>query len=100
MKSHLESAARVHLDLACVKLNNTEDELNKAKDKLTKIEDKLDNTVALLNETRVAFEKSVELLQLASVRHEKIFLWRTDSFSEILKEAKNGGKDEIHSDPF
>ena len=100
MESHLESAARVHLDLACVKLNNTEDELNKAKDKLTKIEDKLDNTVALLNETRVAFEKSVELLQLASVRHEKMFLWRIDSFSEILKEAKNGGKDRIGSDPF
>ena len=100
MESHLESAARVHLDLACVKLNNTEDELNKAKDKLTKIEDKLDNTVALLNETRVAFDKSVELLQLASVRHEKMFLWRIDSFSEILKEAKNGGKDEIDSDPF
>ena len=100
MESHLESAARVHLDLACVKLNNTEDELYKAKDKLTKVEDKLDSTVALLNETRVAFEKFVELLQLASVRHEKMFLWRIDSFSEILKEAKNGGKDRIDSDPF
>ena len=89
MESHLESAARVHLDLACVKLNNTEFELNKAKDKLKKIEDKLDNTLALLNEKKVA-----------GAKHENMFLWRIDSFSEILKEAKNGGKERIGSDPF
>ena len=49
MESHLESATRVHLDLACVKLNNTEDELNKGKDILKKIVDKFDKTVALLS---------------------------------------------------
>lgn len=48
MESHLESATRVHLDFACVKLNNTEKELNEAKNKLKKIEDKFDNAVALL----------------------------------------------------
>ena len=72
MESHLESATRVHLDLACVKLNNTEDELNKAKDKLKKIEAK-------------------------SVKHTNVFLWRIDGCKEILKQAKNKEKE---SDPF
>ena len=72
MESHLESATRVHLDLACAKLNNTEDELNKAKDKLKKIEAK-------------------------SVKHTNVFLWRIDGCKEILKQAKNEGKE---SDPF
>ena len=72
MESHLESAIRVHLDLACVKLHNTEDELNKAKDKLKKIEDK-------------------------SIKHTNVFLWRIDGCKEIFKQAKSKGKE---SDPF
>ena len=80
MESHLESATRVHLDLACVKLNNTEDELNKGKDILKKIVDKFDKTVALL-----------------SVKHTNVFLWRIDGCKEILKQAKDVGQE---SDPF
>ena len=55
-------------------------------------------TDALLNETRLELKNAMELLKLSSVNN--VFLWRTDSFSEILKEAKNGGKDEIAGDPF
>ena len=64
MESHLESATRVHLDFACVKLNKTVDDFNKSKNKLKKIEDKFDDVVALLNETMAALKNAVGLLQL------------------------------------
>lgn len=48
MESHLESATRVHLDFACVKLNKTEDDFNESKNKLKKIEDKFDDAVAFV----------------------------------------------------
>ena len=107
MEYHLESATRIHLDLVCTKLNNTEDKLNKTedelnntKDKLKKTEDKSNNTEALLNETRLELKNAMELLKLSSVKHTNVFPWRIDSFSEILKEAKNGGKEELCSDAF
>ena len=98
MESHLESATRVHLDFACVKLNNTEKELNEAKNKLKKIEDKFDNAVALLNETMAALKNAMGLPQLSNVKHTNVFLWRIDGFSQI--KAKNEGKEMIYSDPF
>lgn len=64
MESHLESATRVHLDFACVKLNKTVDDFNKSKNKLKKIEDKFDDAVALLDETMAALKNAVGLLQL------------------------------------
>ena len=66
MESHLESATRVHLDFACVKLNKTEDDFNESKNKLKKIEDKFDDAVALLNETMAALKNAVGLLQLTA----------------------------------
>ena len=100
MEDHLESATRIHLDLVCIKLTKTEDELNNTKDKLKKTEDKSNNTEALLNETRLELKNAMELLKLSSVKHNDAFLWRIDSFSEILEEAKNGGKEKIYSDPL
>ena len=100
MEYHLESATRVHLDLVCIKLTKTENELNNTKDKLKKTEDKSNNTEALLNETRLELKNAMELLKLSSVKHTNVFPWRIDSFSEILKEAKNGGKERIDCDPF
>ena len=122
MEYHLESATRIHLDLVCIKLNNTEDKLNKTedelnntkdklnkteeelnntKDKLKKTEEKSNNTEALLNETRIELKKNAMKMQkLSSVKHKNVFSWRIDSFSEILKEAKKGKKKRIESDPF
>ena len=100
MEYHLESATRVHLDLVCIKLTKIENELNNTKDKLKKTEDKSNNTEALLNETRLELKNAMKLLKLSSVKHTNLFLWRIDSFSEILKEAKNGGKERIDCDPF
>ena len=100
MRTHLDSATRVHLDLACVKLKNTEDELDKVKNQLRDIEDKFDKTVTLLNETMAASKKAMGLLELSRVKHTNVFLWRIDGFSQILKKAKNEGKEIIYSDPF
>ena len=87
MEYHLESATRIYLALLCIKLNNTEDMLNKT-------EYELNTTKALLNETRVELKNAMALLELSSVKHNNAFLWRTDSFSDMLKETKNGGKRE------
>ena len=100
MDYHLQSATRIHLDLVCIKLKKTENELNSTKDKLKKTEDKSNNTEALLNETRVELENAMELLKLSSIKHNNVFPWRIDSFNEFLKEAKNGRKERIQSDPF
>ena len=81
------------------KLNKTEDQLNSTKDKL-KTEDKSNNTEALLNETRLELKNAIELQKFSSVKHNKVFLWRIDSFNEILEEAKNGGKETIDSNLF
>ena len=55
----------------------------------------------MLNETRVELKNAMKLLKLSSVKHDNVFFFlRIDSFSEILKEAKDGRKDEIGSDPF
>ena len=100
MRTHLDSATTVHLDLACVKLKNTEDELDKVKNQLRDIEDKFDKTVTLLNGTMAASKKAMGLLELSRVKHTNVFLWRIDGFSQILKKAKNEGKEMIYSDPF
>ena len=100
MRTHLDSATRVHLDLACVKLKNTEDELDKVKNQLRDIEDKFDKTVTLLNGTMAASKKAMGVLELSRVKHTNVFLWRIDGFSQILKKAKNEGKEIIYSDPF
>ena len=114
MDGHLQSATIIHLDLVRIKLkktedelnntkdklNKTEDELNNTKDKLKKTEDKSNNTEALLNETRVELKNAMELLKLSSIKHNSVFLWRIDSFSEFVKEAISGRKERIQSDPF
>ncbi|XP_027041482.1 TNF receptor-associated factor 5-like [Pocillopora damicornis] len=78
-ESHLELATRLHLDLVCIKLNNTK---------------------VLLDKTRDELKNAMELLKSSSVQHTNAFLWRIDGFSEILKQAKNEGKERIYSDPF
>ena len=60
---------------------------------MKKTEDKSSNTEALLNETRLELKNAMEQLNLSSVKHTNLFIWRIDNFSEILKET-------IGSDPF
>ncbi|XP_068683028.1 TNF receptor-associated factor 4-like isoform X2 [Montipora foliosa] len=76
--SHVESEMRLHLDLACVKLRDTEEGLRNTKQLVKKLEERID---ALENKTGV-------------------FLRKIRGFDEILQQAKTGYEDEIKSAPF
>ncbi|XP_015767336.1 PREDICTED: TNF receptor-associated factor 4-like isoform X3 [Acropora digitifera] len=77
--SHLQSCMQVHLDLACVKLNDTEKELRTAKEKL--------------GQRMSALEKRAR-------PYYNVYTWKIGGFEEILKQAKTGSKGLIKSDPF
>ena len=80
MESHLQSATRIHLDLACVKLHDTE---------------------ATLNETKVELKKTAELLKETREKVDtRLFIWKIDGFNEILRQAKAGETQTIISDSF
>ena len=96
--SHLQSAMRLHLDLACVKLINTEANLNDTDAKLNDAHIKLNETKEKLSETEEKLEatpqKVVEKLET------RMFTWRIDNFSETLRQRKVGGKNSKESVPF
>ena len=71
VESHLQAAMRLHLDLACVKLSDTQKKLEK-------------------------LEKRVNALE----KCESSFTWRIDGFSEVLRKAKIGEETKIESSPF
>ena len=115
MESHLQSATRIHLDLACVKLNDTEDklsetqvQLNDTTFKLNILEDKFDytedtlySTEATLNGTKVELKKTAELLKKTRGKVDtRLFIWKIDGFNEILRQAKAGETKTINSDSF
>ena len=69
---------QVHLDLACVKLTDTEEELRTTREKLEQ------RISALENRARSRY----------------VYTWKIGCFEEILRQAKTGGKVRIESDPF
>lgn len=71
VESHLQAAMRLHLDLACVKLSDTQKKLEK-------------------------LEKRVNALEEC----ESSFTWRIDGFSEVLRKAKSGEETRKDSSPF
>ena len=71
VESHLQAAMRLHLDLACVKLSDTQKKLEK-------------------------LEKRVNVLE----KCESSFTWRIDCFSEVLRKAKSGEETRKESSPF
>ena len=91
MDSHLQSATRLHLDLACVKLDNSEVELNDTKARLNDAYIKLNETEKKLETTR----KVVEKLDMRK------YVWRINKFSGIWEQAKRGkGIISRESNPF
>jgi len=70
---------QVHLDLACVKLTNTEEELRTTREKL---------------------EQRMRALENRPGPYYNVYTWKIGGFEEILRKAKKGGKDQIESDPF
>ena len=66
MASHLQSSTDGHLALACVKLNNTQEQLANTQVELNKTQIQLNNTQTQLNnsqETTVELVRKVDLLE-------------------------------------
>ena len=108
MESHLLTATGVHLDLACVRLNETQDQLNKAQVQLNETREttrelmkKVDALQRELNEklTEQQQNKRVEKTVM-QMEPRKSFTWKIEKFSKIMREAKSGYKTVIESVPF
>ena len=77
--SHLQSCMQVHLDLACIKLADTEEELRTTKEKL---------------------ELRMGALENRGWQDYNVYTWKIGGFHEILGRAKRGVYVRIESDPF
>ena len=82
VESHLQAAMRLHLDLACVKLSDTQK-------KFEEITKKLEKKVNALEKHIHYSEEKCES-----------FTWRIDGFSEVLRKAKSGEETKLQSSPF
>ena len=102
MDSHLQSNMREHLDLACVKLNSTQVQLNEQRVQLDETRVQLDQTRVQLDETRVQLVETQAKLSCLTVEDDrkKCFIWKIKSFSECIRQSKEGVKEMIESDPF
>ena len=112
MESHLQSATRLHLDLACVKLNKTEVKLYDTEVKLNNTEETARKLMEKLDSLERRFEEKViknqeNLIEEKKVTEKKdisdfprMFVWKIDDFSEILRKANTEEDDEIESYPF
>ena len=86
---------REHLDFACVKLNSTQVQLNEQRVQL-------DETRVQLDETRVQLVETQAKLSCLTVEdgRKNCFIWKIKPFSECFRQAKEGVKEMIESDPF
>ena len=82
VESHLQAAMRLHLDLACVKLSDTQK--------------KFEETTKKLEKKVNALEKHIHY----SEEKCESFTWRIDGFSDVLRKAKSGEETMIESSPF
>ena len=83
VESHLQAAMRLHLDLACVKLGDTQKKLEETTRKLEKLENNFN-----------VIEKDIHCSEEIDS-----FTWRIDG-SEVLRKVKSGEKTFIDSSPF
>ena len=105
VESHLQSAMRMHLDLACVKLHNTEIQLNNIQEELRettrKLEQKINSSQEDLRETtRKLDEKFNDLDNTRLMQCPDVHTWKITGFSEALRQAKTGEEEEMESVPF
>ena len=94
---------RAHLDLACVKLNNTQVQLNSAQEAIRKLEEKFQTTTKKLEETTKKVKESKKTtngLERKLDEEMGIHTWKISNFSEVLREAISGNKTNIDSDVF
>ena len=78
VESHLQAAMRLHLDLACVKLSDTQK--------------KFEETTKKLEERVNALEEQIHFSES--------FAWKIDGFREVLRKAKSGKETIKESSPF
>ena len=106
--SHLQSAMREHLDFACIKLNSTRVQLDETRAQLSRLtQDHLANNQQSREATRKLEEKLRALQRQMDMKvitdkdgGNKRFIWKIPSFSERLRQAKEGVKRRIESNPF
>ena len=100
--SHVQSSMRLHLDLACVKLINTEVKLKDIEAKLNDTDAKLNDAHFKLNETKVKLSETEKKLEATrkEVENTRMFTWRIDNFSVILRLARAGVSPSKESVPF
>ena len=114
VECHLQSAMKAHLDLACVKLNNTQIQLNSAQDAIRKLEEKFQTTTKKLEEKFQTTTKKLEEITneveeckettngLERKLGEKtgVHTWKISDFGKVLEEAISGNETVIQSDVF
>jgi len=101
VESHLHYAMRLHLDLACLKLNTTEVKLNDMQkttrelmEKIHKLEEKISD--GKRNEAEI--EKMVVKHELSGLA--RVIVWKIINFSEIFRQAKTGEIKKLDGAPF
>ena len=82
VESHLQAATRLHLDLAWVKLSESQK--------------KFEETTKKLEKKVNALEKHIHY----SEEESESFTWRIDGFSEVLRKVKSGEETAVESSPF
>jgi len=103
---HLQSHTREHLDLACVKLNNTQVQLDETRAKLNRVTQDQLTIIKESQETKIKFEEKLEALQkqinmlgkITGNSGNTLFDWEITSFLSAF--MKREERKTIESDPF
>ena len=90
---HLESTAKLHLDLACVKLNKNNEEFQEV---TRKLEAKIETLEKSMKNLSVKLNREVLKLKEESPP----FVWKISGFNGLLKSAKKGINTDVESSPF
>jgi len=91
VEHHLQTDMRLHLDLSCVKLNNTEEQLRNIQEELHHTQEKFETITRKLQEKVIALEKS---LMQGSEEH----TWKISGITQfVMSRQKKGAKE---SAPF
>lgn len=100
MDCHLQDFIKIHLDLACMKLRDTEDELKKTQNKLNDTQETTKTLTKKLETLQGRFETSTVMIKSESSIYPWWFVWKVNDFSNILRQAKAAERKSIESDPF
>ena len=121
MASHNQSSTEAHLALACVTLNNTQEQLTDTQIELSKTQIQLNKTQKQLvssQETTAELMKKVDRLEgqlkeklnikqvneavdkAMQMNTARTFVWKIEHFTEVLRKARREESCKIKSEPF